>query len=122
MGLDLVARVSRTSLVLLVPLALAGGLLGGAAGALGTAAGGLLSLASFRWLARGVRSAGAFFAGGRAHPLWVIGLGLRYTVLFGAIALLLATRAAHPVGLLAGLSILPSVVIILGLRAARTTV
>ena len=42
MGLELVGRVSRTSLIVLVPVSLAGGLLGGVAGALGTLAGGLL--------------------------------------------------------------------------------
>jgi hypothetical protein len=119
-GRELVARVSRAALILLVPLSVAGGLLGGLEGALGTLAGGLLSLGSFHWLSRGVRTVGAFFAGGRAHPLWVIGLGVRYTALFGAIALLLASGAAHPVGLLAGLSILPPVVIAVGLRAGRT--
>lgn len=121
MGLELVARVSRTSLVVLVPVSLAGAWIGGAPGAVGTVAGGLLSLLSFHWLSRGVRNAGAFLAGGRSHPLWVIGLGLRYTVLFGAVALLLGTGAAHPMGLVAGLSVLPPVVIILGLRAARVT-
>jgi len=119
MGLELVGRVSRTSLIVLVPVSLAGGLLGGVAGALGTLAGGLLSLASLVWLSRGVRSAGAFLAGGRAHPLWVIALGCRYTLLFGAVALLLWSGTVHPVGLLAGLSVLPPVLIILGLRATR---
>jgi hypothetical protein len=118
MGLELVARVSRTSLILLVPLALVAALVGGVDGALGTVAGGLLSLGSLQWLSRGLRSAGAFF-GGRAHPLWAIGLGLRYALLFGAIAVLLGTGIAHPVGLIAGLSILPPVVIVVGLRAAR---
>jgi len=121
MGLELVVRVSRTSLVLLVPVSLAGAWIGGVPGAVGTVAGGLLSLLSFHWLSRGVRNAGAFLAGGRSHPFWVIGLGLRYTVLFGAVALLLGTGIAHPMGLVAGLSVLPPVVIILGLRAARVT-
>jgi len=118
MGLELVARVSRTTLALLIPVSLAAALIGGAAGALGIMAGGLLSLGSFHWLMRGVRSAGGFF-GGRAHPLWAIGLGLRYMLFFGAIAVLLGTGIAHPVGLMAGLSVLPPVVIVVGLRAAR---
>jgi len=61
-------------------------------------------------------------AGGRSHKLWVIALGLRYVVLFAVVALLLRTGAAHPLGLVAGLSVLPPVVIILGLRAARSLV
>ena len=47
MGLDLVGRVSRAVLALLVPLTLAGGVLAGRPGALGVLAGGLISLASF---------------------------------------------------------------------------
>lgn len=117
MGLELVARVNRTTLALLIPVSVAAALIGGAAGGFGTMAGGLLSLGSFHWLTRGVRSAGAFF-GGRAHPLWAIGLGLRYMLLFGAIATLLGTGIAHPVGLMVGLSVLPPVVIVVGLRAA----
>src|SRR6266545_3565130 len=93
MGLELVARVSRTTLALLIPVSLAAALIGGAAGALGIMAGGLLSLGSFHWLMRGVRSAGGFF-GGRAHPLWAIGLGLRYMLLFGAIGVLLVLSLA----------------------------
>ena len=119
MGLELVGRVTRTSLIILAPVSLAAGLLGGGAGALGALAGGLLSLASLWWLSRGVRSAGAFFAGGRAHPLWMIALGGRYTLFFGAVALLLWSGAVHPVGLLAGLSVVPPVLILIGLRASR---
>src|SRR6266511_2413218 len=107
MGRELVARVSWISLMLLVPVSLAGG---------------LLSLGSLYWVSRGVRNAGGFLAGGRSHKLWVIALGLRYAVLFAVVALLLRTGAAHPLGLVAGLSVLPPVVIILGLRAARATV
>jgi len=119
MGIELVARSSRAVVVLLVPASLAGGALGGWAGALGVLAGGLMSLASLYWIARGVRSAAGFFAGGRAHPLWLMSLGLRYILLFGAVALLLGSGAVHPMALMGGLSILPPVLIVLGLRAAR---
>jgi len=119
MGLELVGRVSKAVLVLLVPVSLAGGLLLGWPGVLGALAGGLISLASLYWIARGVRSAAGFFAGGRAHPLWVLGLGLRYVLLFGAVGLLLVSGAVDPLALMGGLSILPPVLIVLGLRAAR---
>ena len=119
MGLELVGRVSKAVLVLLVPVSLTGGLLLGWPGVLGALAGGLISLASLYWIARGVRSAAGFFAGGRAHPLWVLGLGLRYVLLFGAVGLLLVSGAVHPIALMGGLSILPPVLIVLGLRAAR---
>ena len=120
MGLDLVGRVSRAVLALLVPVTLAGGVLAGRAGALGALAGGLISLASFTWIARGVRSSAKLFAGGRAHPLWALGLGLRYVLLFGAVALVLGYGIVHPLALVAGLSVLPPVLIAFGLRAART--
>lgn len=120
MGRDLVRRVSRAVLALLVPLTLAGGVLAGWPGALGALAGGLISLASFTWIARGVHSSARLFAGGRAHPLWALGLGLRYVLLFGAVALLLGYGIVHPLALVAGLSVLPPVLIAFGLRAART--
>ncbi len=122
MGPELVARVSWLSLMLLVPVSLASAWIGGATSVIGTVAGGLLSLGSLYWVSRGVRNAGGFLAGGRSHKRWVIALGLRYAVLFGVVALLLGTGAAHPMGLAAGLSVLPPVVIILGLRAARAAV
>jgi len=121
MGLELVGRVSKTVLVLLVPVTLIGGALAGWSGALGALSGVLLSLVSLHWIARGVRSAGGFFAGGRAHPMWIFGLGLRYVLLFGAVGLLLGSGAVHPMALMGGLSILPPVLIVLGYRAARST-
>lgn len=120
MGLDLVGGVSRAVLALLVPLTLAAGVLAGWPGALGALSGGLISLASFTWIARGVHSSAKLFAGGRAHPLWALGLALRYVLLFGAVALLLGYGIVHPVALVAGLSVLPPVLITFGLRAART--
>jgi len=119
MALELVKQVSRTVLIVLVPTCLAVGLLLGWPGVLGALAGGVISLASLHWIARGVRSAAGFFAGGRAHPLWVLGLGVRYVLLFGAVGLLLVSGTVHPMALMGGLSILPPVLIVLGLRAAR---
>ena len=51
----------------------------------------------------------------------MLSLGLRYALLFGAVGLLLGSGAVHPMALLGGLSILPPVLIVLGLRAGRTT-
>jgi len=119
MGLELVSRASLAVLALIAPAVVAGGVLAGWPGAVGVASGGLLSLASLHWTVRGVRSAGRFFSGGRAHPLWLISLGARYILFFAVVAALLASGAAHPVALMGGLSILPPVLIGLGLRAAR---
>jgi hypothetical protein len=120
MGSDLVWRVSRTVGVLLALAVIAAGALAGWRGALGALAGGALSLASLHWIARGVTSAAGFFAGGRAHPLWLFALGLRYVALFGAVALLLWSGVVHPLALMGGLSILPPVLIAAGLRSARS--
>jgi len=120
MALDLVGRVSWAAVALLAPVTLAAGWLAGRPGALGALAGVAISLASFTWIARGVQGSAKFFAGGRAHPMWALGLALRYVVLFGAVALLLAYGIVHPLALIAGLSVLPPVLIALGLRAART--
>jgi hypothetical protein len=119
MATELVACASRAVLLLLIPAAVAGWALGGWRGALGAASGALLSLTSLHWIARGLRGAAGFFAGGRAHPLWIIALGLRYVLLFGAVALLLGSGAVHPLALMGGLSILPPVLVVLGLRAGR---
>jgi len=119
MGRDLVGRVSLGVVVLLAPVILAGGVLAGWPGALGAVAGGLISLASFTWIARGVHSSTKFLAGGRAHPLWALGLGLRYVVLFGIVALVLGYGMVHPLALVAGLSVLPPVLIACGLSVAR---
>ena len=118
MDRDLVTRVSRTALGISVLAAAGGGLVAGFPGALGVLAGALLSVASFRGLARGAERAAALFAGGRAHPLWVLGLGLRYLVLFGLIVLLLRA-GLHPVALMAGLAVLPPILIAHGWHSAR---
>ena len=45
---------------------------------------------------------------------------LTLVAVFGAVALLLGYGIVHPFALVAGLSVLPPVLIALGLRAART--
>ena len=52
--------------------------------------------------------------------MWALGLALRHVLLFGAVALLLGYSLVHPLTLVAGLSVLPPVLIAFGLRAART--
>ena len=118
MSADFVGRVSRAMLIALLPVAVCGGQFGGWPGAVGSLAGGLISLGSFRWLASGVARAGAP-AARAGMAVSVLGVGLRHLALFGALALVLMSGAAHPVALLAGLSVLPPILIALGLRAAR---
>ncbi|HET7874039.1 MAG TPA: ATP synthase subunit I [Methylomirabilota bacterium] len=121
MNADMVAGASRITLAALVPAALLGGLLADWPGAVGVLAGGGLSLGSLHALTRAARAAVTRPAG-RSSRLWMGAACLRYVLLFGAIALLLATGAAHPLALLAGLSLLPPILIGHGLRAARTGV
>jgi hypothetical protein len=114
MGHEFVGRVSRVLLIALGPVAVSGGLAAGWPGAVGCLAGGLISLGSFRWVASGVARASAPQAGG-GLALPALGVGLRHLALFGALAAVLGTGVAHPLALVAGLSVLPPAVIALGL-------
>jgi len=118
MDRDLVARVSRTALAIATLAAAGGGFLAGPSGALGVLAGALISVWSFRWLARGAQRATASFAGGHARPLWVLALALRYLVLFGLIVVLLRA-GLHPVAVMVGLALLPPILIAHGWQSAR---
>jgi hypothetical protein len=118
MDRELIEGVTRAMAAALSPVAAIAGALAGWPGVAGALAGALVSLVSFRWIARGARRAGLFFAGGRPGALWLLGLGTRHVTLFAAIALALWSEAAHPVALVAGLSLLPPVLILFGLRTA----
>ena len=118
MDCDLVGGVTRTTALVVVPVAVIAAALAGWPGATGALAGTLVSLASFRWVARAARRAGLSFAGGRPGALWLLGLGTRHLILFAAIALCLRSGVAHPMALVAGLSLLPPVLILFGLRTA----
>jgi hypothetical protein len=50
-----------------------------------------------------------------------LAVGVRHLVLFGALALVLWSGAAHPVALIGGLSLLPPVILALGFSAARVS-
>jgi ATP synthase I chain len=112
---DLVSRVTLHCLVLTAALAAGAGWLAGLPGAAGAAAGGTIALLHFRWLARGalgaLRDEGGFTLG-------LTGLGLRSAGAFGALALTLGGGWAHPLAVLAGLSVLPPVLIAEGMRSA----
>jgi hypothetical protein len=116
MGGRFVGRVSGAMLIALGPLAVAGGLLAGWRGAVGGLAGGLISLGSFRWIARGVS---ALIGGSGGLFGSALGVGVRHLVLFGAVGAALGSGAAHPGTLLAGLSVLPPVLIAVGLFESR---
>ena len=115
---EFVGRASRMLLVALGPVTVGGGLVAGWRGAVGSLAGGLISLGSFRWVASAVARVFTPEGGGRLSAS-VLGVGARHLALFGALAAVLGTGLAHPVALVAGLSVLPPVLIALGLVETR---
>lgn len=116
MNRDLVGQVMAATVAGAVVLAGGAALLGGGRAALGVAAGAAISLLSFWWLARGATAASR-----RPAALALGGLGLRYATSFSLIALVLASGGAHLMGVIVGLSVLPPVLIALGLRTARVS-
>lgn len=116
---ELIHRVTSVTLGLLVVLGLGGFLLNGAAGGIGVLAGGGLALANFLWLARGTGRPLAPFSGGRIQSLWVLGLGLRYLATFAALGILFSSGRVHPLAVVAGLTVLPPVLIACALYNPR---
>jgi len=111
---ELTARVTLTTALAVLPLALLGFCLGGASGALGVAAGGALALGSFRLLAARVSALNGVPATG-----WLLGAALRFAGAAAVAAVLLGGGWAHPLALVAGYSVLPVAVVLQGLRAVR---
>jgi hypothetical protein len=115
MNVEFVRRVTWTVLAALGPAAACGALLAGGPGAVGSVVGALVSLGSFRWIAGAVSRAST--PGGRAGlSLSALAVGARHLAAFGLLAAALVTGAAHPLALVAGLSLLPPVVIAVGLK------
>jgi hypothetical protein len=103
--------------VLLAVLAAGAAVVGGASGAAGVLAGGALAIGSFRWLTSSALAASP--GAGRAAVRWLPGAALRLSAIAVAAAVVLAGDWAHPVGLVAGLTVVPCAVIGAGLRGAR---
>jgi len=114
---ELMWRVTRDVCALGAALALLGGWLGGAPGAVGVAAGVVLALGNFRVLVSRACASGE--TPGTARALWSMGTGLRFVALAVLSASLLSSGWAHPVALVAGLTALPFALVGHGLRAAR---
>ena len=111
---ELTARVTVTTALAVLPLALGGAWLGGTPGVGGVLAGGALALFSFRLLAARATAATV------ATP-WVLTSSLRFVAVAAVAAALFAHGWAHPLALLAGYSLLPVIVLVQGLRLARET-
>jgi hypothetical protein len=115
---ELTTRVTLDTCTAVGALAAVGWWLMGAPIGLGVLAGGVLAVVNFRWLVARVAIATASGSGSAAA--WVIGAGLRFTACAAACGILLAYGWAHPVALVAGLTVLPCDVIARGLTSART--
>lgn len=113
---ELTRRVTTLACALTAPAMALAAWLAGAPAAVGVLAGAALALVNFRWLAgRAAALAASPAAGGR----WLAGSVLRLAAAGGACAVLFRADAVDPLGLVAGLSVLPPAVVVAGLRAAR---
>ncbi|PYM76279.1 MAG: hypothetical protein DME03_09275 [Candidatus Rokuibacteriota bacterium] len=121
---ELRRRVTLDTCAAAAALAAPAAWIGGAPAGLGVLAGGVLAIVNFRWLvarAAAVTAAPSATAGtgSGAASAWLVGSGLRFAASLAACTLLLATGWAHPIGLLAGFTVLPCDLIVRGLAAAR---
>ena len=119
---ELRRRVTLDTWAAAAALAAPAAWIGGAPAGLGVLAGGALAIVNFRWLAARAAAATAApsaAAGSGAASAWLVGSGLRFGASLAACTLLLATGWAHPIGLLAGFTVLPCDLIVRGLAAAR---
>ena len=116
---DLVNRVTGVGLCATGVLTAVAWWVAGAAAALGTAGGGVVALLNFRWLAAGAVSLVALPGAGVPSRFSLAGAGLRHIATFGALALLLSTGWAHPLGVVAGVSVLPPILIAYGFGSAK---
>jgi ATP synthase I subunit len=111
---DLTSRVTRRCLLALPVVTVGAAWFAGLPGAVGVGAGAGIALVHFRWLAWGAARGGLLGVGRGAFS--AAGLGLRYAATFAALALTLASGWAHPLAVIAGLSVLPPVLIAEGVR------
>ena len=110
------ARVTLDTGIAIGALALGAAWIGGATAGVGIFAGGAVGVGSLWWLFRGALAmTGTTFERGR----WVMTAGVRFAVIAGAIGLVLVSGLAHPVALVAGMTVLPCALVAEGLRWAR---
>jgi hypothetical protein len=116
---EFTARVTFHGVLVTGGLALLAGWFAGAASSAGVVAGGGLALLDFRWLTRSAATAAAAVTGGRVRAAWMLAAAARLLVMFGVISLALVSGRVAPIALMAGLAVLPLVVVAQGFRAAR---
>ena len=115
---ELTTRVTLDTAAAVAALAALGWWLAGAPTGAGVLAGGGLAILNFRWLV--VRTSVAMATGSASAAAWIVGAGLRFAACAAACGVLLANGWAHPIALVAGLTVLPCALIARGLAAART--
>jgi ATP synthase I chain len=115
---ELTTRVTLDTAAAVAALAALGWWLAGAPIGAGVLAGGGLAILNFRWLV--ARTSVAMATGSAAAAAWILGAGLRFAACAAACGVLLANGWAHPLALVAGLTVLPCDLIARGLASART--
>jgi hypothetical protein len=113
---SLTRRVTVDAGLLACALALGGAWFGGRTIFFGILAGAALALADFWWLSARLDAVGTDAPGAIT---WLGAAGLRLTGVAVAVAVLFVTGWFHPVGLVAGLAVLPCALVARGLRLAR---
>jgi len=116
---EFTTRVTVLGALATAGMALLAGWLAGGTASVGVVAGGGLALLDFRWLTRSAAAAAVALTGGRARVGWILAAVARLAVMFGALSLILVSGRVAPLAVMAGLAVLPLVVITQGFRAAR---
>jgi len=114
---ELKARVTVATGAGAVLIALPFAWLAGSPAALGILAGGALAVLNFRWLA--ARADVAAAAPALTGALWYVGAVFRFALVATVTGALFVAGWAHPVAVLAGLTVLPCALLAFGLHAAR---
>jgi hypothetical protein len=112
-AIDLVKRASVDAAAVLSVLAVVAGFAFGPPMGVGILAGGALAVVNLWWLAR--RAIAAAEAPDRNWPLGAV---LRLGGVAAVAAIVLASGLAHPLGVVAGLTVLPFALLARGLRAS----
>ncbi len=108
-------RVTKVTATAVTALALGVLWAGGVSVSIGVLAGGALALANF-W---GITIVARSLSGAGARAWWRVSAALRFGVVGAVCGAALWTGIAHPVGIVAGLTVLPCALVGLGLTNAR---
>jgi hypothetical protein len=114
------AAVTTGTALAVAALGTGAAVLAGGPAALGVAAGAGLGMVGFWRLTRDAeRACAVLLGGGRARVGWLAGAGARLLGLGAGLGALLASGWTHPVGVVVGLAVVPTAVVVQGLRLAR---